>query len=256
MASFAPIRGTKDEVEATPRIDGQFLIETDQGNQNKIWVDTEIDGVVERSMAGGGGHQILPDPDPNFPEPTEAGVVAAVNAAEPRSDKISSLFGTQKWSNELTKRFIVVGSANNSVIGKTGIGTWYDNATITQVTPTGNENPQSRGWYEIDNTTHNYIATTDTTVVVNKKYFSRVIDESTWLHLDILSQIDTSNSNDIKVSLCFDPSTNEAIVLRGYMIDTDTGNICIGFANAISDTQHAKVSIDITYTRNEYSVIN
>ena len=33
--------------------------------------------------------------------------------------------------------------------------------------------------------------------------------------------------------------------------DTDTGRICIRFANMIFDTEHAKVGVNITYTRNE-----
>ena len=39
MASFAPIRGTRSQVQATPIIDGQFLVETDQGVNNKIYMD-------------------------------------------------------------------------------------------------------------------------------------------------------------------------------------------------------------------------
>lgn len=261
MASVSMIKGTKSEIEATPRIDGQFLIETDQGDLNKIYTDTLIDGNVERTLAGGGGHLILPDPDPDDPEdtPTEALVVDAVNSATATSDRINSLYGTQQWSNEKNKRFIVEGAASDSMIGSSGIGTWIgEDDEVIQVTPVGNENPSSEGWYEIDfnNDPPIYILSTDTAVQPNKKYFSQVIDESDWLPLDILKTINADDSDDIGVSLKFDPKTNEPITLGGYIIDTDTGNMCIKFGNSISDTEHARVAIDITYTRNDYSVIS
>ena len=39
MASFAPIRGTRAQIQATPIVDGQFLVETDQGVDNMIYMD-------------------------------------------------------------------------------------------------------------------------------------------------------------------------------------------------------------------------
>ena len=261
MASVSMIKGTKSEIEATPRIDGQFLIETDQGDLNKIYTDTLINGNVERTLAGGGGHLILPDPDPDDPEdtPTEALVVEAVNNATATSDRINSLYGTQQWSNEKKKRFIVEGAASDSMIGSSGIGTWIgEDDEVIEVTPQPNDNPSSLNWFEIDfnNEPPIYISSTDTSVQPNKKYFSQVIDESDWLNLDILTTIDADNSDDIGVGLKFDPKTNEPITLGGYIIDTDTGNMCIKFGNSISDTEHARVAIDITYTRNDYSVIS
>ena len=49
MASFAPVRGTRTQIQSTPIVDGQFLIETDQGVGNKIYMDvnatrTEVGG--------------------------------------------------------------------------------------------------------------------------------------------------------------------------------------------------------------------
>ena len=123
MASFAPIRGTKTQIANTPRVDGQFLIETDQGNQNKIYVDTLVSGNLERSMAGGGGHVILPDPEgTGASAPSEETVVDAVTTAASTTDKIASLYGIQRWSNVKTIR--VLSPANS--IGHTGIGTWKD----------------------------------------------------------------------------------------------------------------------------------
>ena len=263
MASFAPIRGKQSEIQTTPLVDGQFLIETDQGNQNKIYIDGYDDStppVLQRTMAGGGGHQILPvmdnPSDPNYP-PTEDKVVDAVNTvgASPTTDKIASLYGMNKWTNEKTKRLIVKGAAVSSAIGHTGIGTWVEDAEVIEVdSPSGD--PSAQDWYEIDETNHVYTQTTDTSVVTDKRYFSTIVDESDWIYSDLLTTIDADDSDDITVNLKFDPKTNEPIILGGYMVDTNTGRACVRFGNYILDTEHAVVALDVTYTRNEYAVVS
>lgn len=50
MASFAPIRGTRAQIGTTPIVDGQFLVETNQGANNRIYLDTGS----TRSIVGGG----------------------------------------------------------------------------------------------------------------------------------------------------------------------------------------------------------
>lgn len=50
MASFAPIRGTRTQIGTTPIVDGQFLVETNQGANNRIYLDTGS----TRSVVGGG----------------------------------------------------------------------------------------------------------------------------------------------------------------------------------------------------------
>jgi len=50
MASFAPIRGTRTQIATTPIVDGQFLVETNQGANNRIYLDTGS----TRSVVGGG----------------------------------------------------------------------------------------------------------------------------------------------------------------------------------------------------------
>jgi hypothetical protein len=50
MASFAPIRGTRAQIATTPIVDGQFLVETNQGVNNRIYLDTGS----TRSVVGGG----------------------------------------------------------------------------------------------------------------------------------------------------------------------------------------------------------
>lgn len=216
--------------------------------------------LYEINGATGGGHEMLPDPEATGSlAPSEETVVSAVNLAQSNDDHVASLYGIQQWTNEKTKRFMIEGTATNSPIGQTGIGSWISDASskLVRAVATGTENPQSLGWYEVDETTHLYALTTDTSVYVDpvthiaKKYWTSVIDESTWFYVGAIAEIDTADSNDIEVAIKYDPSTNEPITLGGYIIDTDTGRICIRFANMIFDTEHAKVGVNITYTRNE-----
>ena len=125
MASFAPIYGTEQQIAATPKVDGQFLIETDKGDQNKTYIDS-VDpnsGTVERTMCGGGGHEILPNPKDTQNPPNEERVVKAVNAQSANTEKIASLYGMQNWTNRMTKR-IMYGETIDK--GATGIGHFPD----------------------------------------------------------------------------------------------------------------------------------
>lgn len=72
-----------------------------------------------------------------------------------------------------------------------------------------------------------------------------------WITINALAGVDVNSSNDIDVSILFDPKTNEPITLGGYKLDTATGKMCIKFGNEISDTTNARVAIDVTLLRNE-----
>ena len=259
MSSFAPIRGTKTAIDSTPMIDGQMLIETDQGDLNKIYIDTDTGGgVMQRTMAGGGGHQILPDPKSIVtPTPTEDLVVTYTKAATPTSQNIASLYGMQMWSNDKTVRRIQDGSQVSTLITSSGIGTWDDEPEVVQATPVGTEDPSDEGWYEYTYDTTDpsnpiitgYQPTTDVTVTAGKTYFESVPDESDWWYDNVFHIPD--NKDDIAVSIKFDP-TGDTVVLGGYILDTTTGRICIKFGNSVEVTT-CRVGVDITYTRTEVS---
>lgn len=57
MATFLPKRLKQSEVDATPKVDGQFIIVTDQGVNNKIYIDNEN----ERVQVGGGAGTTSPN---------------------------------------------------------------------------------------------------------------------------------------------------------------------------------------------------
>lgn len=146
------------------------------------------------------------------PEPaatiTDDALKTAINGAGSSENKIPSAYAMKKWSNVLTKRYIVDGSDASAPIGTTGIGTWDDSATP---------------------------------------------DETDWLEIGDLTGIESSD--DVDVSLKYDPASNEPIVLGGYIIDTTTGKMCIKFGNTIATPANARVAIDIAFMRNEFSVI-
>lgn len=55
MASFAPIRDTRTNIENTPIVDGQILFETDMGSANKIYIDN---GSTRVQIGGSGAHYL------------------------------------------------------------------------------------------------------------------------------------------------------------------------------------------------------
>ena len=64
-----------------------------------------------------------------------------------------------------------------------------DQSVYTSVTPVGNENPSTEGWYEYDSSIGKYILSTDTTVDNQKTYYSYT--ESIMLNVGV-GFIDTS----------------------------------------------------------------
>ena len=141
---------------------------------------------------------------------TDAALKTAINGAASSENKAASAYAMKKWSNILTKRYIVEGTSDPSTspIGTTGIGRWDDSDTP---------------------------------------------DETDWLDIGDLTGIESSD--DVDVSIKFDPKSGEAITLGGYIIDTDTGKMCLKFGNTIATPANARVAIDIAFMRNEFSVI-
>lgn len=228
MASFAPIRGTQQEINATPRVDGQFLVETDQGNLNKIYIDTYNSGTatVERTMAGGGGHAMTPDPNASL---SDATIVSSINAIGAQTgggadEHVISAYSVSRWTNDFKKTFLIKGAASNSPIGATGVGEWQDPEDLKTTPPSESDEIGWKWWY---------IAEFDERV----------------------TGVDIANDDSIKIEPIYDNKYDEDIVLGGYIIDTSTGYCCIRFGNSISDTENVAVGFEVTYKRNEVSVL-
>lgn len=62
MASFAPIKGTRTDIGNTPIVEGQFLVETDQNADNRIYLDKGT-GTGQRIVVGGNTDYIWLEPD-------------------------------------------------------------------------------------------------------------------------------------------------------------------------------------------------
>lgn len=94
-----------------------------------------------------GGHTMLPDPTSTPPSTADAQEEAIVNAIISahtsvgegwQNDNVPSLNSIASWSNTMSKTYTIEGTMNNSPIGTTGIGTWY-NGDPDDIDPTTDE---------------------------------------------------------------------------------------------------------------------
>lgn len=96
------------------------------------------------------GHPMSPDPtsvDPGTAAAREAAIVSAINTGISTGwtdDEVPSLNTIGHWSNTMSKTYTIEGTATNSPIGTTGIGTWYD-GDPDSIDPTTDE----ADWMEI-----------------------------------------------------------------------------------------------------------
>ena len=230
MASFAPIRGTRQQIENTPLVDGQFLIETDQGDQNKTYIDAFNSlNVLTRTMCGGGGHEILPDPKDTVNPPDEDSVVQAVNNAVENSEQIASLYGMQQWTNTMTNRIIYSDTIDK---GASGIGYFPDEDE-----------------YEA------FLAMTDAQRLALESAPYDGSDPTNgygWWYDDAFKMPNLASADNIDISMLFDPYLGqEPLALGGYILDTTNGYLCIKFA-AKTGTDTHKVAVDLKVIRNRY----
>ena len=109
------------------------------------------------------------------------------------------------------KRIRVVCPAQNLIGAHTGIGTWDD---------TENE----ADWWQNNNFKY-----------LDPSYKQTILDP---------------NGYDVDLDVKSDP-TGETVLLAGYRVDTETGKMCIMFANYVIDPSKIKIVVDITLTRTD-----
>ena len=172
--------------------------------------------ILYEATGAGGGHVMTPAPAPDL---EESDIVSAVNGALESNDEVASLFGIQRWSNVKTFRVVLDGASGG--IGHYGVGEWQ--WTLNNPTAT---DEASWGWWQND--------------------IFKLLGRSSAAE---------NYGYDVSFKFGYDPSTSEPITLGGYQIDTDTGYLCIKFANYVIDTANAKVFVDITFTRNDIEYI-
>ena len=163
-----------------------------------------------------GGSGHTMSPDPD-PDLTDEEIAETISLADGTNDEVASLYGIQRWSNSKTVRVVVTQG-----IGHYGIGEWQDSITVESATAA-----QEAQWG--------------------------------WIYHDIFKKLDPDwgeqNGYDVDIKFGFDPKTKEPITLGGYWVDTDTGYLCVKFANYVVNTTDAKVTIDVTFTRNDVVTI-
>ena len=165
---------------------------------------------------GGSGHTMKPVPSSH---PTEADVVSAINTGglDDTNVEVASLYGISKWSNKKTFRAVLPGSSG--AIGHYGVGEWK--WTLNNPSDVDEAN---WGWWK-------------------NNIFTYLGDQT-------LNGYDV----DFKIKFVKDPGSEE-ILLGGYIVDTVTGRMCIKFANYVSDIVNATVVVDVTFTRNDITVV-
>jgi hypothetical protein len=165
---------------------------------------------------GGSGHTMKPVPSSH---PTETDVVNAINTGglDDTNNEVASLYGISKWSN--TKTFRTVLNGADGGIGHYGIGEWK----WTLNNPSAAD---EAGWG--------------------------------WWQSDIFKLLgnQTLNGYDVDFKIKFVKTPNgEEILLGGYIVDCDTGYMCIKFANYVADVLNAQVVVDVTLTRNDIEYV-
>lgn len=174
-----------------------------------------------------GGHVMYPDPtstSPGSAAAEEAAIVAAVKAKMTSvgegwaNQNVGSLNSIGVWSNMATKTFTVSGTANNSPIGVSGIGQWYD-GDIEDFDPT--------------------------------------TDEVGWIPIPALVGIGSNTDVDVSL-LFDPATCSMPITLGGYIIDDTTGKMCIKFGVEIEeeDTETAVIGIELTFKRTETTPVS
>ena len=163
----------------------------------------------------------------------ERAVVSGVAASTKSNDHVTSLFGVKIWSNVCQMRFVYTGGLNTN-----GIGTWQDDLSELDGLNTAQKDAKEGsdwGWWKISDLILN---TTDPTAVDTDGQLTYVDPDS--INFQPIFDVDV------------DPTTLEAkqtLALGGYIVDTDTGRVCIRTANEIQDITNVRIGIDVTFMR-------
>lgn len=231
MASFAPIRGTRAQLTpttvppVTPIVDGQFLIETDQGNESKIYTDIIEGGTPKRIVVGGGGHDMIPVEDTSTTPPTpDYDIDVLTNLTDGDDHYVVNAYSVQRWSN----------------------------CDVTSLTTTAAQGTDTIGLWEPSPTWKNYDPTVDDPTVYREG----------WLWAEDLYGIlsDPNIKDNIEVSPIFDIDSSEVVSLYAFRIDDNVpmtvgGNVVNGgavafkFNSTILSAGGVKVGLNLKHQR-------
>ena len=170
-----------------------------------------------------GGHTMTPTPNASLTISDLRTAIAAAITEGGINDDVVSAWAMGKWSNTMTNRVIYSGTI---AVGDTGIGIW----------PTESQLAALRA--ESDLTAREAMETTGTGGYGWWK-------DSHFLGLD---QFD-----DYEIKMKYKLQNNDEIItLGGFILDTDTGCLCIKFGSEIQNAGNV-VAVDIIVTQNNVS---
>lgn len=219
MASFSPVRGTKTQITNTPIIDGQFLFETDQENESKIYADVIENNVLKRIVIGGGGHEMIPVVDTSVtPNVTDIEVIEELNNGN--DHYVVNAYTVQRWSN-----CDVISLITHAAQGTNTIGLWEDGSAWKNYDPT------------VDDPT---------------------VYRAGWLWSADLYGIlsDASIKDNIEITPIFDMANSEVVNLYAIRIDDNVpisgvngGAVAFKFNGAIYSSSGVNVGLNLKYQR-------
>lgn len=167
-------------------------------------------------------HTMTPTPNASL---TRADLQTAIASAVTEggiNDDVVSAWAVGNWSNTMTQRVIYSGTI---AVGDTGIGTWLTNDELETLKAVSD------------------LTTREAMEVGTGGY-------GWWKDVHFLG-LDSFDDYEIKIKYKL-KDTNEVITLGGFILDTDTGCLCIKFGSAIQNAGNV-VAVDITITQNNIS---
>ena len=173
-------------------------------------------------LTGGNGYTMTPTPSASLTRSDLRTAIASAVTEGGANDDVVSAWAVGNWSNTMTQRVIYSGTIT---VGDTGIGEWINNSDIATLRA------------ESDLTAREALETTGTG------------GYGWWKDSHFI--IPSGYDYDIKFK--FEPHENgEVVTLGGYILDDETGCLCIKFGSPIVNAG-TKIAVDVTITQNNIS---
>ena len=171
---------------------------------------------------GGSGHTMIPTPNASLTRSDLQTAIANAVTEGGINDDVVSAWTVGNWSNTMTNRVIYSGTI---AVGDTGIGTWLTDAQLTALR--AESDLAAREALEVGTGGYGW-----------------------WKDSHFLG-LDSFNDYEIKIKYKLQ-SNDEIITLGGFILDTDTGCLCIKFGSAIKNAGNI-VAVDVIVTQNNIS---
>lgn len=166
---------------------------------------------------GSGGHTMLPAPAAGLTIADIRSAIAGALLEGPTNDDVMSIWSMAQWSNVLTSRVVYNGTI---AVGDNTIGEWLGDSALATLKA--------------------------------KSAADRAVDEAGygWWYDAHFIGLDLYDGYELHFK---NKDTNEdMMILGGYVIDTDTGYLCVKFANTAKVATN-KIAVDVTIVNSNIS---